>query len=79
MARFISNSAPKGWYPQPHEWVEGISGKKKYVGRVVPARRNPRKPAIFQTPAGAVLCYIETEDGIKKACYELRPLRYRRK
>ncbi|MCD6318947.1 hypothetical protein J7M02_07770 [Candidatus Aerophobetes bacterium] len=78
MAKFINNEVPKGWYPQPYEWVEGISGKRKYIGQVVPAKRNPRKPAIFQRH-GAVFCYIETEDGIKKACYELKPLRFKRK
>jgi len=74
MAKFISVEAPKNWYPRPGELIEGVSGKRKYRGTVLESKKKKGKPAIFQRH-GAVLCYIETPEGTKKAIYEIKPIR----
>ena len=73
MANFISKRAPKNWYPSPHEWVKGKSGKKEYVGKVIPSIKNERKPAVFRKGRG-VFCYILTPAGKRVAVHELEPL-----
>ena len=72
MANFINYQAPKNWKPQIGELVIGRSGKREFKGYVLESTKKKGKPAIFNR-WGAVLCWIETEAGTKKAVNELRP------
>ena len=60
-------------YPRVNDIVEGKSGKKTFTGRVMenPEKRN--RPWVFRSRySGAVLCYIDIGNGVKKAVNEIK-------
>lgn len=77
MASFIQADI-RGWHPKPGDEVTGSYGKHTLRGRVMPATKSSRRPAIFSR-GNFVACYIELQGGRKVAVNEMRPVNYRRK
>jgi len=60
-----------GYHPRIGDRVEGLSGGRLYTGVVLEHPRHPRKPFVFSTPHGCVLCYIQAGNR-KVAVNEIR-------
>ena len=58
--------------PQPDELVSGLSGHHLIVGTVLPHPRDGRKPFVFSTRGGCVLCYVQDGSGKRWAINEIR-------
>ena len=71
MAKF----AKDGYHPEVGDTVRGKYGKHTIEGIVLSHPKNSRKPWVFSTYGGAVLCYVLSSLTAKRyACNELEKI-----
>ena len=70
MAVFTKN----GYRPRVGDRVKGKYSGREVEGIALEHPRYHRRPWIFQTRTGAVLCYILCDNGSKKAVYEIEEM-----